>query len=472
MKPSLVRCCLGICTTFSLLFGVLGVASTEAALTCEIDVDGPNDVPNQKDLTRFCIGTASDLRCAATFDFGINWNWDDTGLTGTNTGDACALFDTDGDGNANFALCVTIGGNPATQLSGVSPRLYTCGDTRPDRCTSPILQITSFNSTCSVDFDTAPPFSPSASCKGASCATQDTRATCCIDLADFGDPTQARLLDTCSYPSQQPNSDPSDCIVKQQCHTAADCTAEHGQCQRPTCGTDSICRYPIDTTLSCDDGNACTVADHCNEAGECVGAEKTCPTPDQCHLAGTCDASTGACSNQPAPNGTTCTDGNACTQTDTCQSGTCVGGDPVVCSALDQCHDAGTCNTTTGVCSNPNKTNGTTCNDGNACTQTDSCQSGTCVGGNPVVCAALDQCHDPGTCDSATGQCSNPAKAENAPCSDGNACTVGDKCVAGVCQPGTTVNNIPGTGAACDQSHPCATGEQCVNGVCQSGPGS
>src|SRR5207245_9226076 len=78
------------------------------------------------------------------------------------------------------------------------------------------------------------------------------------------------------------------------------------------------------------------------------------------------------------------------------QSGTCTG-TPVVCTAQDQCHDAGTCNTTTGVCSNPAKPNGTSCNDGLACTTGDSCQSGTCTG-TPVVCTALDQCHVAGTC--------------------------------------------------------------------------
>jgi hypothetical protein len=54
-----------------------------------------------------------------------------------------------------------------------------------------------------------------------------------------------------------------------------------------------------------------------------------------------------------ALNGTACDDGNACTQTDTCQAGVCTGGNPVTCTALDQCHTAGTCNPTTGICSNP-----------------------------------------------------------------------------------------------------------------------
>src|SRR5262249_37176705 len=79
-------------------------------------------------------------------------------------------------------------------------------------------------------------------------------------------------------------------------------------------------------------------------------------------------------------NGTTCTDGNACTQSDTCQAGACVGANPVVCTASDECHSAGTCDTTTGVCSNPAKPNGSACHDGNACTQGATCQAGPCAG--------------------------------------------------------------------------------------------
>jgi hypothetical protein len=97
----------------------------------------------------------------------------------------------------------------------------------------------------------------------------------------------------------------------------------------------------------------------------------------------------------------------------------------VVCTASDACHVAGVCNTGTGICSNPNAANGTTCNDGNGCTQTDTCQSGTCSGANPVTCTALDQCHVAGVCSAATGTCSNPNKANGTACNDGNACTSG-----------------------------------------------
>src|SRR5437667_8922613 len=36
-------------------------------------------------------------------------------------------------------------------------------------------------------------------------------------------------------------------------------------------------------------------------------------------------------------------------------------------------------------------TNGTTCNDNNACTQTDTCQGGVCTGGNAVTCPGATQ---------------------------------------------------------------------------------
>ncbi|MFT3769275.1 MAG: CCXG family PEP-CTERM protein [Minicystis sp.] len=137
------------------------------------------------------------------------------------------------------------------------------------------------------------------------------------------------------------------------------------------------------------------------------------------------------------PNGTPCDDGNACTQTDTCQSGVCVGANPVTCTAPDACHNAGTCNPTTGACTNaPAKPNGSACNDGNACTQSDTCQNGLCVGASPKTCAASDTCHSAGACDPATGWCTNPAKPNGSACISGNACSSGDTCQSGACVAG------------------------------------
>jgi len=48
-----------------------------------------------------------------------------------------------------------------------------------------------------------------------------------------------------------------------------------------------------------------------------------------------------------APDGTACGDGNACTTTDTCQSGTCAGGAAPNCNDNDECTND-TCNPSTG----------------------------------------------------------------------------------------------------------------------------
>ena len=214
---------------------------------------------------------------------------------------------------------------------------------------------------------------------------------------------------------------------------------------------------------SCDDGDLCTTGDVCT-SGSCAGTPVVCTESDQCHVAGTCDPANGQCSNPNAPDGTSCNDGNACTQTDSCQAGVCTGGNPVVCTAQDQCHIAGTCDPANGQCSNPIATNGTSCSDGNACTQTDSCQAGVCTGGNPVVCTAQDQCHVAGTCDPANGQCSNPIATNGTSCSDGNACTQTDSCQAGVCTGGNPV-----VCTAQDQCHVAGTCDP-ANGQCSNPP--
>jgi hypothetical protein len=90
------------------------------------------------------------------------------------------------------------------------------------------------------------------------------------------------------------------------------------------------------------------------------------------------------------------------------------------------------------VCSNPRKPNGTSCNDGDACTRTDRCRAGTCLGSNLVVCSASDTCHTAGICDPADGTCSNPPKPDGTSCSDGDGCTNGDTCQGGTCTGGST----------------------------------
>jgi hypothetical protein len=191
----------------TLVLGTIFVASsTLAAVNFVLDADdnGPNDEPNQKDLT----AQASAFDSASPFHFFSTWLWDDTSWSGNNTGDGCSLFDTSNpdDGLVDYAVCVTVGTKTATELS---TRVYSCNDTREDRCAGATLIGTESTTTwCSVS--SAP--GPSDPGFGGT----DTQAICDISqvAADVGVAAlgSATLVNSCSYPSQEPNSDPSDCV--------------------------------------------------------------------------------------------------------------------------------------------------------------------------------------------------------------------------------------------------------------------
>jgi hypothetical protein len=165
-------------------------------------------------------------------------------------------------------------------------------------------------------------------------------------------------------------------------------------------------------------------------AGFGCGSNASCNDNNDCTTDACGDA---RCTHVAIANNSPCSDHNACTRTDRCQAGVCVGTNPVTCAALDQCHVAGVCNPTSGLCSNPPQADGTACNDGNPCTRTDTCVGGACAGGNPVVCVAIDQCHAAGTCNPQTALCSSPLLADGTACDDGDKCTQNDTCTAGAC---------------------------------------
>lgn len=215
----------------------------------------------------------------------------------------------------------------------------------------------------------------------------------------------------------------------------------------------------VQNGVSCSDLNVCNGTEVCNGSGSCLsgsplvclateacdtqlGCLPSCPAhPSVCVGPGVRDAAAGTCTYAALPDGTGCSDGNACTQTDTCLGGACRGANLVACvgaSGGGQCETPAICNPNTGSCVNAPVPDGFACNDSNACTQTDSCRNGACVGENPVVCSTSDQCHAVGICDSGTGQCSNPAVTDGAPCDDGSACTETDTCVAGSCSGGVS----------------------------------
>jgi MYXO-CTERM domain-containing protein len=146
--------------------------------------------------------------------------------------------------------------------------------------------------------------------------------------------------------------------------------------------------------------NCGTIADGC---GGTVSCGSTCIAADACHLAGTCSAN--VCSTPLAANGTPCSDGNACTTGDSCTNGVCAG-NAVACASGDACHGPSACVPDAGTCSVE----------------------------TPVVCTALDECHNVGTCTVPNG-CTNPPKGDGTPCS------------IGTCQGGTCTAPMGGTDA-------------------------
>lgn len=193
--------------TFVVLALALGlVASTALAVTLADaptftntlnDQDGADDEPGQKDLNSHASASDSD-------GFWVRFNWDVTGISGHNTADGCSLFDTGGAvGYVDAAICVTGGGKALTLQTVV---LYTCSDGRIDRCTNPDVVENSGTTQCFVTNNVANDFFHPGQ--------KDAQATCLIDLAAIDASATPTLVNTCSYPSREPNSDPSDCVVR------------------------------------------------------------------------------------------------------------------------------------------------------------------------------------------------------------------------------------------------------------------
>ncbi|MSP91526.1 MAG: hypothetical protein EXR79_06955 [Myxococcales bacterium] len=286
------------------------------------------------------------------------------------------------------------------------------------------------------------------------------------------------------------------------------------------------------TGLPCNDGNACTAGDTCYDSGACSGAPLSCDDGNPCTADG-CNAQGGAapCLHQPTPG--VCSDGSTCTAQDACAQGVCTG-KPVPCDDANAC-TADACDPALGcvskqidaliactaddlactvdVCSAgacvhlldvvaclvsgacfqatqaaPGQSclvcapatsqtqfspaTGLACNDGNPCSAADTCDQGVCAGLGTASCDDANPCTGDG-CDKTLG-CTHAAVA--GPCDDGNVCTSGDACAAGLCAPGKPkVCPPPADGcsaALCDgqlgcvATSACGALHQCIGGLC------
>jgi hypothetical protein len=226
---------------------------------------------------------------------------------------------------------------------------------------------------------------------------------------------------------------------------AAPNCSDGNPCTDDICNTSTGCANVNDDTNTCSNGNPSDDPDACSMGvclgvGGCQGDDANCDDANLC-TNDICLAS-GAC--QHVANTVGCDDGDACTTGDACSSGACVGGPPTNCDDTDICTDD-SCNPGSGC---QNVMNTVPCDDGNACTQSDRCDLGSCVGSSPVICTALDQCHVAGVCDTVTGICSDPEAPDGTTCDDGLACSVMDQCASAVCV---------GVTPDCDDGNPCTT---------------
>ena len=298
-----------------------------------------------------------------------------------------------------------------------------------------------------------------------------------------------------------------------------DCN-DNNPCTNDSCDKAKGC-FKVVNSQVCDDGNACTKDDVCDQ-GKCAGKamdiasacdDKNVCTNEACEPAKGCTHSN---------NQVNCDDGEVCTTGDVCAAGKCVAGpDLCGCKSDGDCanqEDGDMCNGTlfcdkskapyqckispisvvfcntsgdgacektscepkTGKCNKKPANQGAKCDaDGSVCTQSDACANGLCSPGKPLACDDGNPCTN-GACDKTKG-CY--AVNNSGGCNDNNACTNADHCSEGKCaaNPITCNDNNPCTEdfcdkdtgckavpntAGCNDGSACTSADQCNKGVC------
>jgi hypothetical protein len=205
----------------------------------QVDIDPPpapsvNDEPGQSDMNQMGRDTSVNPNVR------IFWSWDAISLwTGKGqTGDACALFDNDDDGNINYVVCARVSNPNADPLqttllpagTNKPAYLFDCSDARNDRCSQPTPRSYTVGQVLAGPLEASPnlttsgagnlqnetdPFGPSTAADGGpgEAYPHDTSLEIQVDSALV--PTGARLANVCSYPSagNGGNNNPFDCIV-------------------------------------------------------------------------------------------------------------------------------------------------------------------------------------------------------------------------------------------------------------------
>ena len=288
----------------------------------------------------------------------------------------------------------------------------------------------------------------------------------------------ACTVDTCDTTTGTCRHDPL------SCDDGDPCTIDECRSERRNYGAVGGCFHrPTTDGTPCDDGETCTLGDSC-AGGVCVpggllGPGASCDDGNSCTVSDACDGA--HCQGTPLGGGAGCDDHNACTRDDRCVTE----GDTVVCEGSAQdcadgdlctqdrcdpvtgaclhppvdCADGNSCTTdvcdpATGQCRRDNVAG--FCSDGRVCATGQSCVSGNCVGGEPVVCPQ-PQCG------------SNRCQEEDGGCrlsESGNACPAGGPCYFYQCI-NFTCRVVNTTGGACTIPGYCGIA-QCILGDCRA----
>ncbi len=315
-------------------------------------------------------------------------------------------------------------------------------------------------------------------CAGGVCQS-DTAVAC-----DDGNPC---TKDSCAPGSgcahtiaAGPCDDGNPCTINDACVNGA-CQAgplvacdDSNPCTDDICDGQGLCQH-VANQAPCDDGDVCTLGDVCAQGACTHDALEDCGDDNVC-TTDSCDPLLGCLH---LLNDAQCDDGDICTLGDHCHLGECIPSGDLTCDDGNACTDDG-CSPLTGCAFTPNAA---PCDDGNACTEDDQCSQGWCLGDVVQSCDDGNLCTTDG-CDPAVG-C---VHVENdAPCDDGNACTVGDACAGGQCASGGGADCDDGNvcttdtchvlvgcshtanAAFCDDGDACTSGDICADTACQPG---
>ncbi|MCO4759914.1 MAG: hypothetical protein KC502_00290 [Myxococcales bacterium] len=446
------------------------------------------------DKTGKCVHTTFDGPC----DDGNKCTTDDVCTKGKCGGKTVTCND---DNTCTTDVCDTVTGCKFIPLKGGSP----CNDgvscTLNDQCDLGKCKGTDTCVTCDNDlkciqFDDGNPCNGVARCadspKGKVCQV-DPKSIVTCDPAD--DPAcGANICDPKTGKCQlNKKQEGVVCTSNNKCLSLTTCS-ESGTCEGTTkdCDDDEVCT--VDSCdpkvgcknvakkdgTSCDDGSVCTAGeacksgacysepsqnkckcdsdgdctkfedgDLCNGVQKCIGklcivgpaTKVTCDPSKATCTENLCVKKTGKCVLTPKKDGTICDDGSKCTIQDACKGGKCFTAAKLSCDDNNAC-TVDACGPIAG-CVHGNISEGGQCDDGNVCTESDKCKSGKCAG-------AKKDCGDDNPCtvdlcDTKSGKCT-AVLDNNQSCSDGDPCTIGDKCLDGVCK---------AADLKCDDGNPC-----------------